>query len=521
MTLPGTPRAALRRMHESDEGVSLVEALVAVVILATAILALVATAATSTVSLRLSRDRQQATQTASAALEGVRNMSWDAIVLADSPAPAATFETEPMVTAATGPLTHIVTNGRFRTTLYVTWANDPTNTLKRVTAITAWEDRGQFREVRESTLVAIAERGLPVPNFLISPDTSAQQAVEGTPVCFTYSVVNLGEQDSYSFEAGRLDGSGEFAKGAYEIRDGRQGFKIADGAGGPWFVWGKLGVRDEDTNEIPLMVDATSDQRPDSAEPVERRDSVPVEFCAERIASSTTHSQTPTFTFRVYSAFDDTVLRDATGTVTTTVPTDRLYLVTGGNNQRTRFELTQTKPIRLDTSTSYDSPSDGIPGLRFRAGNTSDRANWDYQPGVSRIEGTATLTLFVANDDSLGVPDDLQETIGLQLRIEKLNSQRNTVEAVIISQAVDVEEPTSGWKEVKVTLAIPTTSFAPNEYLRVSLWDRSATDDDGATHVHFDVNEGGVDDDPASYGGTSEVGNERFLSNLDIRVVPQ
>lgn len=521
MTFPGKIRGAFRRLHESDDGVSLIEALVAVLILATAILALVATAATSTVSLRLSRDRQQATQTASAALESVRDMSWDTIALADTPAPPGSFETEPTVTAATGPLAHVLTNGRFRTTLYVTWADAPTNTLKRVTAITAWEDRGEFREVRESTLVAIAERGLPVPNFMISPNTSAQQAVEGVPVCFPYSVVNLGEKDSYSFEGGSLDGSGLFASGTYEIRDGRQGFRVSDGAGGPWFIWGNLGVRDPDTDEIPLMVDATSDQRPDSAEPVERRASVPVEFCAERIASSTTHSQTPTFSFRLYSAFDDTVLRDATGTVTTTVPTNRLYLVTGGNKQRTRFELTETKPIRIDVAADYDSPSDGRAGVRFRAGNTSDRANWDYQPGVSRIEGTATLTFFVANDDSLGVPDELEETIGLQLRIEKLNSQRNTVETVIISQAVDVAEPASGWAEVKVTLAIPITSFAANEYLRVSLWDRSATDDDGASHVHFDVNEGGVDDDPAVYGGVAGGDNERFLSNLDIRVVPQ
>lgn len=516
MIRPGPAPGALSRFVEEEDGVSLIEALVAVIILSTAILALVATAATSTVSLRLSRDRQQAVQTASAALEDVRNMNWDALVLADTPTPPATFETETVVSATGGPLSHVVSDGRFTTTTYVTWAN-AAETLKRVTTITAWDDRGMTREVRESTLVAIAERGLPVPNFMISPDTSAQQRVSGARVCFPYSVVNLGEKDSYSYQAGKTDGTGNFTAGqwllSYDVGGGEthEGFKVTDTAGGPWFVWATLGAPTTAGGPSPEMRDVTADQRPDSAGPVERRASAPVEFCAVHHNENSNQSPTPTFTFRLYSAFDDNVRRDATGTVTTTVPTDRLYLVTGGSNQRTRYELSLSKPILTDITTNYDTGNESRPGLRFRPGTVSDRANWDYQPGVSRVEGTATLTFFVANDDSLGTADAIEETIGLQLRIEKLNSQRNTV-AVIIDQALNIAEPASGWAQVSVPLAIPTTSFAANEYLRVSLWDRSATDDDGSTHVHFNVNENGTADDAT---------NLRFMSSLDIRVVPQ
>lgn len=531
MILPGPIRGACRRLHDDEEGVSLVEALVAVVILSTAMLALVATAATSTTSLRLSRDRQQATQTASAALEDVRDMAWDELVLADVPAPPADFEGEPTVSDAGGPLPHILVDGRFTTTTYVTWADAPTNTLKRVTAITSWEDRGSTREVRESTLVAIAERGLPVPNFLISPDTSAQQRLEGAPVCFEYAVVNLGEKDSYSYEAGRYDAAGDFDNGEWRASEAvsvgnREGFKVDDINGGPWFVWATLGH--PVSGQSPDMKDVTGDLRPDSAGPVERRDSVPVEFCVEKLNTNSNHTPTPTFVFRVYSAFDDNVRRDATGSVTTTVPTERLYLVTGGSNQRTKYQLSRSKPIREDVTFNYDGGSETLPGLRLRAGTVGDRVNWDHQMTASRIEGTATLTLFLANDEMLtGTDDGLDESIGLQLRVEKLNSQRNTVQTVIADQALDIPEATarasatSGWYRHTVSFALPTTAFAANEYLRVSLWDRTATDDDGATHVHFDVNENGTADDPASYGGTGGGTNERFMANLDIRVVPQ
>lgn len=535
MTFPGNVRDACRRLHEGDEGVSLVEALVAVLILSTAMLALVATAATSTVSLRLSRDRQQAVQTASAALEDVRSMRWTAVALAPIPAPPASFEGETtVVLPSTSPLTpvaHVVTSpdGRFTTTTYITWANAE-KTLKRVTAITSWSDRGQRREVRESTLVAIAERGLPVPNFLVTPETSTQQYVTGSAVCFKYSLVNLGEKDSYSYQAGQT-ASGTFTPG--ERRTGYtfngvqyEGFKVTDIAGGPWFVWARLG--EPVAGVSPLMKDVTGDLRPDSAGPVERRATVPVEFCAVPHTDSGGQSQTPSFTFRLYSAFDDRVLRDATGVVSETVALDRLYLVTGGSNPRTKYELTRTKPLRTLVTFDPDSPSDGLPGLRFRPGNQSqDVANWDYQPGSSRIEGTATLTLFVANGEiRSGTDDGRDETIGLRLRIQKLNSQRNQVMATVFDGPVDIPESelrsraVGGWALHRLSFAVPTTSFAANEYLRLSLWDHSATDDDNASHLHFDVNENGAGDDPASYGGGGGE-NERFMSNLSIRVVPQ
>lgn len=511
---PTALRGVSARLRDDESGVSLVEALVAVLILAIALLALAATAANSTTSLRLSRDRQQATQMASAALEEVRARSYDALVLQDVASLPSTFSYDGVVAAeavvadASGPVLHERTDGRFTTTTWVTWANSE-QTLKRVTVTASWRDRG-VREVTESTLVARAQRGLPAPNFLVTPDLQTEQLVSGAPVCFVHNLLNLGERDSYSFASGYVSGAGTFTPATYEVRtvDGvqRHGFKVKDasGTGAPWFAWASMDGTD--------FTEQTGDLRPDSAAPLDRRATAPLRFCYVRISEgSTTHQLTPSFLTRIYSAFDSNVFRDVRHQVSDTAFNTQRYLATGGSNQRSRMELTESAPIRTDAGADYDSGgTSGQAGLAFRPGNTSDRANWDYQPGSSRVEGTGELIFWLATDRTLAGLEPVGP-VTLEVQARRRTSQTGNATTTAVSDVVSVtREPTeltSPWTRVSVSIPFTATDFDATDYFSLSMLSASTSAEN--VHVHFDVKR-----------VTASI-DERFESRLLMRVVPR
>jgi Tfp pilus assembly protein PilV len=177
-----------RELHRSESGITLVEVLVAIFILSVALLALGSTATASLLSLGESRDREQATNAASAAIEAARARDFGALSvdagepLSSLPTPVASMlgvsgncaGTERVVQDAASidplPLVHQAGNNN-AITVYtlVSWADQPctatTADMKRVVALATWNDRGTLRSVRNETLVAPAGRGLPVPNF--------------------------------------------------------------------------------------------------------------------------------------------------------------------------------------------------------------------------------------------------------------------------------------------------------------------------------------------------------------------
>jgi type II secretory pathway pseudopilin PulG len=265
-----------RWWHLLDEeaGLGLIEILIAMFILSVGLLALASVGTSSLISLRVTRDREQATNAASAAIESVRTRNYDLIALTPasvdlSRIPAAArpagsggscFGNEPVVTdASTQPVPFVQDVGHldgievFTVVTYADATCTPASTsdLKRVTAIATWTDRGVIRFVTQETLVVAAGRGLEVPRFEVRPPGSevhATRAFLSDPDetdkrrCAEHQLRNLGGEDSYDWEVAA----------ARSLDDGTTVMvtNAGDGFGvGGWLVEAYLEVPAADTRE--------------------------------------------------------------------------------------------------------------------------------------------------------------------------------------------------------------------------------------------------------------------------------
>lgn len=247
-------RWRVRRLDD-DEGLSLVEMMIALMIMGIALLAVASVAASALVQVRNSRTRQQATDAASAMIENLRLRDFSAIAMdATDPAVQAlagcggAFD-EPTVETniAANAIPHeqvFPAGGPITVRTIVTWydegddqactAADHDRLSKRVTAIATWTDAGALRQVEQSTLVSQVERGLPAPDFRLgTPNVSinfelaeVQNDPEndgwGEETCVGHVLRNLGAQDSYDWQLAREDNGSV-------IKQNKSEFRTADG----------------------------------------------------------------------------------------------------------------------------------------------------------------------------------------------------------------------------------------------------------------------------------------------------
>jgi type II secretory pathway pseudopilin PulG len=225
-----------RHRLTDDDGLGLIEVMLSIFILGVALAALASVGLSSLTSTRVSRDREQATNAASAALEAARARDFAALAMAPgsvtigdippdavpSGSTATCFDGEPVVTdAVPDPIPfQVVVGNSDRITVHtlVTYADGTCATaslpaiptgLKRVVAIASWTDTGVVRTVRQETLVASAGRGLPVPEFQVKPPDAAlgisqaflkDSAIINRNRCVEHQLRNLGSEDSYEWE---------------------------------------------------------------------------------------------------------------------------------------------------------------------------------------------------------------------------------------------------------------------------------------------------------------------------------
>jgi hypothetical protein len=167
---PNRQRPPRRLADES--GVTLVEVMVAIFLLATAMMAMSQVATSGLMSLRDATDRTTAISLATQSLEASRQLPWESLYLDATAHPGRCGQmiviaddasvTEPAVCLATGEVGAAAPfwgdiDG-FEIETYVTAIQNFPN-ARRVTAVVEWDHGAQTRTVRSSTVIAQVSRG--------------------------------------------------------------------------------------------------------------------------------------------------------------------------------------------------------------------------------------------------------------------------------------------------------------------------------------------------------------------------
>jgi type II secretory pathway pseudopilin PulG len=219
--------AHFRRRRRSDEGFTLVETVVALMVAALMFSALAATLVQTARASLTARQNQQAIDIANDGIEMVRNLNFAAIAMDPTGADLAgdsriskvglTYYFDPdgtgtykepiySVTGA-GVVPHVRTathNGTsYAVKTYVTTPSDSlvnVNGDRRVTVIVDWTTNGRTRSRVTSTIVADTRRGLPLPKYTWSSAVT-KTVSRGGRLDLPATLVNKGARDSWNLAA--------------------------------------------------------------------------------------------------------------------------------------------------------------------------------------------------------------------------------------------------------------------------------------------------------------------------------
>ncbi len=493
------------RKASDESGISLIEVMIAMFIVSVGVFALASTAITSVQSTRIARERQDATQLASTIIEEARAASYATVALAtgeyDPSTSGSTYDGRDIIALGDGAIPHEVSAPPLSATVWVTW-NNAAQTEKRVTVTVDWADRGG-RQLVQSTLIAEARRGLPVPNFQVEPTLVDQDATEGEVACFDHTLTNLGESDSYSWTLLHEDGSGSLVAATPQTRNvvengnsvSRQGYAVtSSGVGQGWFAWVRMGPT---TTTLAAMVDQTSDQRPDSVDPVPRRDQAVVRVCYTPNDPDGDLQDpldtAPTFTVRMLSAFDETVVREVQDSLSIIDERQGLYLHHPRKNSGIEVNhgykllMDPYEPTYTDASVNYDkangSAPDARPGLRL-----TTTASFDYQNTGSDdwavVADDAKVFLAVGTDSTLdGAGSSPDVNLTYEIRRVAADGSQTVLGTASQTQAMDPSDP---WDLAVATIPMTSATIGANEYLRLNVTCTTSSSD--YCHIHYDVN---------------------------------
>ncbi|MCC5949694.1 MAG: hypothetical protein JJT89_14680 [Nitriliruptoraceae bacterium] len=163
---------ALRTRLRQEQGISLVEVMIAALLLATAFLALSQVATSGLFALRSTADRTTASGLATQTVEAARSIPWAELGMDEDehdvrcPGTFTVDESGGLVEqtmcivdgGVRDELPYWGTDGEYDIETHVT-AIDGFGNARRVTAVVTWQERGATRELRTSTVVAQVQRG--------------------------------------------------------------------------------------------------------------------------------------------------------------------------------------------------------------------------------------------------------------------------------------------------------------------------------------------------------------------------
>lgn len=419
-----------KRPTANDEGLSLIEMMIAIFILGVALIALAGVAGQSLTSLRVVRDREQATNAASSAIEEVRERNWADIVLSpgvvipSALAPADCFDGEPVVrNVSSNPVDFERSagdDGRITVRTLVTWADGTcsplsTSEAKRVVTLATWTDRGVDRVVRQETVVAPAARGLPVPEFDVDPPQKPVVLSSGLSTdetCTRHQLRNLGAPDTYEWRLASVNGvdtGTSYAGPGWNSHPGLVdgGWKVRAYFGYPSTATvselphavlvtespAPLEMRDLDGDFWPEAVNALGE--PIVVDPATDGRSADLWFCWQPTAASEGDSFEAELA--VHSRFDENRSETVQHSVSVGTATERWYLFDPIDNQAHDRGVVQGSnltfpPYRMGPQVTVEDSPERLGTIDYSDAALSD---WDrnlddnQQPGV-RLQKAAT-----------------------------------------------------------------------------------------------------------------------------------
>lgn len=219
-------RRSIRRQVATESGFTIIEASIAMLVVALMFTALSAGLISGLRATRDARLYQQATSHGEEAVEAARDLPYDTLVMHTSdlagdpriesgprfdPDESGPLASEPIVASASGGsivphiTTEVVGNTTFTTSRYVTWVDDtvqggPAQSYKRMVVIIEWQMGNRTNSYTTSSFIALARRGLPVPKFELAPEAQTVEVEPGNLVVFPHTIHNLGIVDTYDLE---------------------------------------------------------------------------------------------------------------------------------------------------------------------------------------------------------------------------------------------------------------------------------------------------------------------------------
>jgi prepilin-type N-terminal cleavage/methylation domain-containing protein len=540
-------RRFLPRRPASDEGFSLVESVVALVIAGIVFSALASSTVAAIRASLAGRQNQQATDFMTRELERARSLDFGALahtaadVAGDSrltscaggycldPDGAGPLSAEALhVNSGAGLVPHVTTpsaaeanNTAFTASTYVTEvAGTDAEDVRRVTVFITWVDGGQTKSRSTSSLVAFTQRGLPLPQYKFIADPNAVSVNPGGTVVYELSLTNQGAPDRWNITLG------------------------GPGAAQPWSL-----VRDTDGNgaydptlDTTVLVDTTADSIVDTGR-IDPSSSVTFFAVWDTTASTPTGTQDTTVTAtsvgqptvagasstltlsttvtnapiaptppttvtpapddcpwtgtavtatrpnNSYSVRQYTLHQDPTGATSNALP--QLVMDTAAADEaaldRWSLDVDGTVLGRAVRTTSAGLTDPGVLALS----DSRDYADWRQQfSGGARVGGTAALRLWVASTPSSGAALDLRAVVYAY-------TQSGSGYVATPIGVADVDLPASactGLQEVHVGVSVATTTLGANDYVGLRLVNqttgslvRIAYDVPGAYHSRLEL----------------------------------
>lgn len=214
-------RHLLRRRPSLDEGFTLVESIVALLIAGIIFSALASSIIAGLQASLYSRQNQQATDFMTQRVEELRRMDFSTLAHDATDVSSAARTTsctggrcltvdgvaEPVITDAAPGITayrRTITGADANQTTYtvdtyVTNAvGEDADRIRRATVYVTWQNRGQVKTRSTTTLIAATQRGLPLPVFKLVPSSTSATVNHGARVTYHFTLTNQGAPDRWN-----------------------------------------------------------------------------------------------------------------------------------------------------------------------------------------------------------------------------------------------------------------------------------------------------------------------------------